>query len=311
MLMLFLSEEWDQIRERLSGAGDSSDDLQFEFSDFEIREAKKRRLILQEQILEERNGLTPMIQAIVNNSTPADIVPSMLVANDVDKFEVEKNCCANPNKFGELPLHYAACCRIDGHNLIQLIIEKFPQAVNMRDSVRGLTPLEMLEDRMKVLSRNVMKREKRARITKNFLLLKRKTQEYGPDSQMRICFKLCVNSMLYYRSLLPHQVPNEDITLPSSRRINGTGEEFVYKVIVECKLGGWGQFAEDVLSYLGFEKREEEGMLVEMVVGEEKNVDEGEGKEEGKGGEEPHGYDKPSYSLSRSSSHSQFFATAA
>lgn len=30
-----------QIREKLSGAGDSSDDLQFDFSDFEIREAKK------------------------------------------------------------------------------------------------------------------------------------------------------------------------------------------------------------------------------------------------------------------------------
>ena len=32
-----------QIRERLNGAGDSSDDLQFDFSDFEIKQAKKVR----------------------------------------------------------------------------------------------------------------------------------------------------------------------------------------------------------------------------------------------------------------------------
>ena len=132
-----------------------------------------------------------MIQAIVNVSTPGDIIPMMLAANDT-----LENCCSLPNKFGEvrgrsqhtrpksksdgghpcesnlnqyafrlassqLPLHYAACCRLEDPVLISNIIEKFPHAVNIRDRVRGLTPLEMLEDRMRGLSKTVMKREKR------------------------------------------------------------------------------------------------------------------------------------------------------
>ncbi|GMH93724.1 hypothetical protein TrVE_jg12159 [Triparma verrucosa] len=311
--MLFLSEDWDKIRERLNGAGDSSDDLQFDFSDFEIKQAKKRRIILQEEIIEEHNGLTPMIQAIVNVSTPGDIIPMMLAANDT-----LENCCSLPNKFGELPLHYAACCRLEDPVLISNIIEKFPQAVNLRDRVRGLTPLEMLEDRMRGLSKTVMKREKRARITKSFLLLRNKTQEYGPDSQMRITLKLCVNSMLYYRNLLPNEVPDEEITLPTCGFINGAGEEFVYKVIVECKLGGWGQFAEDVLSYLGTFRGASEAIVDKLVDMDEESVnDDGgkEGDEEGKrGGGGKYGMDKPRYRHdgdSESHPQSRFFAPAA
>ena len=38
-----------------------------------------------------------MIQAIVNVSTPGDIIPMMLAANDT-----LENCCSLPNKFGEV-----------------------------------------------------------------------------------------------------------------------------------------------------------------------------------------------------------------